>query len=103
MTDRLLIQVKQAFPKVRPVDRPTWSPPDNNYNCIAWAAEDVSEWWWPVGDVIGSRGTPKPAYWPAGVPREKTIPAFIQAFETLGYTQCDNAQLETGFVKVALD
>ncbi len=62
-----------------------------NYNCIAWAATETHRKWWPVG-----------AYWPPNVPREETVPAFILAFATRGYEQCDNGVLEDGYEKVVI-
>ena len=70
------------------------SPADPVYNCIAWAAGGTAEWWWPLDD--GRR-----TYWPAGVPREITINAFIAAFLTLGYTICPDEPVEPGSEKVA--
>ena len=67
---------------------------DVNYNCIAWAAEDNERWWWPDSQNID--------YWPAGVPREVTINAFIQAYQTIGYEVCDRHNLEPGFQKIAI-
>lgn len=58
------------------------SPNDPDYNCIAWAAEDTDNWWWPPvhqPDV----------YWPDGVPREETTAAFIEAYRTVGYVPED--------------
>ena len=68
------------------------SPPDNRYNCIAWAAEDASRWWWCEGH----------AYWPPSAPKECTIPAFIEAFAVLGYEECGDGRLEPGFKKIAI-
>ena len=62
------------------------------YNCIAWAAGDDSQWWWP------SEGD----YWPEEVPRKTTIEAFIKAFTTLGYAVCPNGNHEPGYEKVAI-
>ena len=71
------------------------SPPDNRYNCIAWAAGDNRRFWWPDPEGFGK--------WPSGVPREASMTAFIQAFETLGYSVCGtDGSLEEGFEKVAL-
>lgn len=69
------------------------SPCTGKFNCIGWAAEDITSWWWP-----DSMGTGK---WPSGVPREVTLNAFIQAFATLGYMLCQDAVLEVGFEKIA--
>ncbi len=64
----------------------------DTYNCIAWAANDTSKIWWPVGG----------AYWPAGVPAEETISAFTAMFGTLGYVVGADEALEPGSEKVAL-
>lgn len=70
------------------------SPQDVQYNCIAWAAGENDVWWWP-DDMFY-------AHWPDTVPRQVTIEAFIQAFSTKGYYQCDDGSLEKGFEKIAL-
>lgn len=64
------------------------------YNCIAFAADDQTQFWWP--DQDGD------AYWPEGVKREVTRAAFIQAYETIGYKVCDNGNVEDGYEKIAL-
>ena len=61
------------------------------YNCIAWAAEDTSQWWWPEPS----------GYWPDGVAEELTLAAFVQAFGALGYVPCDSPILERRSVRVA--
>jgi hypothetical protein len=70
------------------------SPADRVYNCIAWAAGVQNEWWWP--DPMGV------SPWPAGVRREETVAAFIEAFESLGFIPCPSDAPETGFEKTAL-
>jgi len=69
------------------------------YNCIAFAAGDDKNWWWP--DHTGVY------HWPAGITREETVEAFIEMFESLGYKKCDKeiqtaAKYEPAFEKVAL-
>jgi hypothetical protein len=64
------------------------------YNCIAFAADDQTLWWWP--DQWGD------AYWPPAAPREVTRSAFIKAFETLNYVVCDSGSLEAGYAKIAI-
>jgi hypothetical protein len=54
--------------------------------------EKTDKWWWPV---IG-------AYWPPGAPREETLDAFISAFGVLGFSLCENGDLEPDFEKVAI-
>lgn len=63
-------------------------------NCIAWAAGDPDRWWWP--DAMGV------SYWPDGIPREDTLPAFLAAFALLGYTSTSDSTLEPNVGKVAL-
>jgi hypothetical protein len=70
------------------------SPEDDRYNCIAWAAGDTARFWWCVDSPF--------VYWPPTAPVEHTIAAFVAAFQTLGYEECGNGDLETGFIKVAL-
>ncbi|MEH2242059.1 DUF7689 domain-containing protein [Nostoc sp.] len=70
------------------------SPDTTEYNCVAWAAENAQNWWWP--------DTQYEEYWPPGVPREETLEAFQQAFATLGYEICQNDVLEEGFQKIAI-
>lgn len=71
------------------------SPTARRYNCIAWAAGDATRWWWPVP----LRGI---NYWPAGAPREETLPAFVAAFGTVGFAPCADGMREDGIEKVAL-
>lgn len=65
------------------------------YNCIAWAAGDDTQYWWPFSDD-GS------AHWPTHAPREMRVEAFAAAFHTLGYIECHDDEYELGFEKIAL-
>jgi len=91
MSDRLLA----AFPGLRTTSFQITRPPDFTYNCIAWAANDCTEWWWPLDDS-------RQCFWPVGVERQVTLEAFVLAFQTRGYSVCEDQSLEAGFVKVAL-
>jgi len=71
--------------EVKSID--TW-----DYNCIAFAADVQTDWWWP--DANGD------AFWPIQW-REVTVPCFIAAFRTLGYEVCRDG-LESGFEKIAI-
>jgi hypothetical protein len=64
------------------------------YNCIAFAADDQTLWWWP--DQDGE------AYWPEGVTRTVTRNAFVAAFGTIGYEICDNGAVDVGYDKIAI-
>lgn len=65
------------------------------YNCFAWAAGEDDRWCNPLESNNSY-------YWPDGVPAEMAIAAFIQAYQTLGYEPCENADLESGFEKIAI-
>ena len=65
---------------------------DPRYNCIAWAANDNSRWWWPDED----------SYWPDSAPREHTVEAFVKAYESLGYKQCPDGRAEQSIEKIAI-
>ena len=68
-----------------------------DYNCIAWAAHDQDNWWWPLG-----RNNGKHSFWPQKAPNKVSVKAFAVAFETLGYRNCKNGDPELGFEKIAL-
>ena len=87
-----MIELMTIFPGLRNNIFDITSPPDKKYNCIAWAAEDTNNFWWP------ERG----GYWPRESPRIVTLDAFVAAFETLGYTVCGNELYEEGLVKIAI-
>jgi len=70
------------------------STPNPAYNCIAWAVGETTKWWWPDPDGFD--------YWPPGIPRERTVPAFVQALATVGFSPCDYDSLEPGWEKVAI-
>lgn len=85
---------KRAFPALESEGFQQTSPCSPKYNCIAWAAGQHTQWWWPYSD-------PR-YYWPEGVPREVTLTAFLQAFASLGFVPCSDGQLESAVEKVAL-
>lgn len=68
--------------------------PDYRYNCVAFAADDEDRWWWP--DPHGE------AFWPDSAKREVTREAFVQAYNSIGYTICEGGAVEVGFEKIAL-
>lgn len=89
----IIAQIAASFPKIAGTDWYITSRPDTLYNCIAWAADDPYQWWWPAG----------PYFWPDGVERERTLVAYMNAFETLGYTKCDEDKIDVQSVeRVAL-
>jgi hypothetical protein len=88
-----------GFPDLSVIDYCETSPSTDRYNCIAWAAGVVTQWWWP-DPIAVSR---KLAFWPRNVPIECTLDAFVLAYGTLGYMQCgSDGTFEEGFDKIAL-
>jgi hypothetical protein len=69
------------------------SPQTWDYNCIAFAADIDTKWWWP--DADGD------AEWPIKR-REVTLDCFIEAYETLGYRKCRSPRQRRGFEKIAI-
>jgi hypothetical protein len=84
------------FPSLSASGYEITSPAAPDYNCIAWAAEDISRWWEPVAIPL-----PSYYYWPPGVSLELMLASYVQAFESVGYRVCDDS-LEEGVEKIAL-
>lgn len=91
-----LRELEAVFPGLGTSFYRVTSPISRIYNCIAWAAGDTGAWWWPDSDPDNDA-----AYWPPGIERVETLAAFVAGFATLGYLPCQNADLESGFEKVA--
>lgn len=94
MATDFLVQLSRSFPRLVEAGFAETSPATSRYNCLAWAAGQTDQWWWP--DRCGTY------YWPESAPRQETIESFVQAFEALGYVLCDDGGLERGHEKVAL-
>ncbi len=89
-----LDKLRLSFPLLNEANcRPT-SLADNDYNCIAWAAEDTERWWWP-----DSQGQ---TYWPATIPRNESMESFRRAFALLGYVDPTDDTVESGRQKIAI-
>lgn len=85
------------FPKLNPGNAIiTNSDNDDRYNCVAWAVNDTTQKWWPIGPES------ELPYWPPSVPRKLTVDAFVAVFALLGYKICSDEELEPGVDKVAI-
>jgi hypothetical protein len=80
-------------PNLSPNQYQITSPETSDYNCIAWGAEEDDRRWDPTNPE---------QYWPDGVPRELTLAAFIQAYQSIGYVPCESVEFEPTFQKVAI-
>ncbi|MEM9541054.1 MAG: hypothetical protein AAGA60_16325 [Cyanobacteria bacterium P01_E01_bin.42] len=88
------IHLELRYPNLARTQYTVTSPRSQEYNCFAWVAGDRERWWQPTpGDEF---------YWVEGVPREETLSAYIQAYQTLGYVPCESEFLEPGYEKIAL-
>ena len=86
--------MESFFPKLIDEGYQVTSSSTPKYNCIAWAAMDDNRWWWP--------DTQNQYFWPNEISRSETIESFIEAFQMLGYTVCEDARFEEGHEKVAI-
>lgn len=86
---------QRDFPNLKDSDVDVTSLATTSYNCIAWAADDATKWWWPVANIRGF-------YWPPTIPKELALERFIQAFETLGYGTCESDDFVEGVEKIAI-
>lgn len=69
------------------------SPIDDKYNCIAFAADDNTKWWWPRA----------PFYWPQDIPEKEDLDSFVACYKSIGYKECRlNSKFEKGYEKVAI-
>jgi hypothetical protein len=89
------MELEELFPYLADSGYQVTSPRDDLYNCIAWAAGDTTDWWWPGAN-------PDLEYWPPGIPRAVSLAAFEAVFATLGYVVCAAADLEPGIEKITL-
>lgn len=83
-----------VFPRLSSTNWDPTSDPSELYNCIAWAAEDDKNWWWPDSQDL--------YYWPPEAPRAETLEAFEMAFATLKYHRDENPSYEEGRDKIAI-
>lgn len=81
-----------SFPNLALANYRITSQADSSYNCIAWAAGVSDAWWWPDDN----------SYWPDSVTASATIDSFTSAYQTLGYTACDDPLYQDGVEKVAI-
>jgi len=88
------VTLECVFPGLKGTKYKVTSEATERYNCIAWAARDSSNWWWPDAQQW--------FYWPEGAPREATIEAFVEAFRLQGFEVCEDDSFEVGKEKVAI-
>ena len=80
------------FPRLTSEEFKTIDQASDRYNCIAYAAGDITNWWWPDGID----------YWPRWATMNNKIESLKEVFAGLKYEQCDDGNFEEGYEKVAL-
>jgi len=86
-------ELQKRFPKLAESHFSIESPMTLKYNCIAFAADDQSQWW--------EHGTPL-CYWPPGATDGETLDGWARVFELHGYSTASDESLEAGYEKVAI-
>jgi hypothetical protein len=92
-------EVEVLCPSLKESSYKITSPKDPQYNCIAFAVGDLANFWDDLGLIgYGVRGY----YWPPGVPSADTLEGWIKVFETHGYRETEDHNLELEYEKVAI-
>ena len=89
-----LQELQTLFPRATAQNSRFASPVDVQYNCIAYAVHVLDVWWEPV--------TAPGYFWPPGVRKEYTVPAYQAALATKGFHRCGDGTPEAGWEKIAL-
>lgn len=83
---------EKDFPKLSsPLSKKT-SEPTQQYNCVAWAFEDNTRWWWP------KRG----GYWPTAYTGRTVQEAFEDLLAAGGWEPTGTQTFESGFKRIAI-
>jgi len=93
---RLNPEKEKHFPRLKSADYEITSQEDPAYNCIAYAANDLTRVW-------DCPPFPVPGYfWPRGASRGNDLGSLVSAFEAIGFEKCETGVLEDGFEKIVL-
>ncbi|MBK6533519.1 MAG: hypothetical protein IPF99_29195 [Deltaproteobacteria bacterium] len=85
-------------PRLSPATCEAHSDPTEDYNCLAFAANDQGRWWEPY--VVPP--TIPGVYWPTAVEPDNTVSAWSAALATVGFAPCADDSCDPALVKVAL-
>lgn len=93
--DALYAQLPRLSQATHGTDHKITSEPTDGYNCVAWVDRKMDEYldpqtcWWP-------KAVPTPK------PYEKDLYCYVSYFEYRGFVASDSADLEPGFLKIAI-
>ena len=83
----------RLFPNLAGSEARITSPENFDYNCIAWAGDEITQRWWP---------SQSGCYWPQDGRVDSSLESFIEGFQSLGYESCEEEGQEPGYEKVAI-
>ena len=86
--------IEEDLPRLAAEGYQVTSEPNDEYNCIAYAAGETDRWWTHIEEAD--------YYWPDNATRTPSIQSLIEAFTGLGYQRSEHAGNEPGFRKIAL-
>jgi hypothetical protein len=87
-------RVEEQIPGLAGASYRITSPPDPDYNCVAWGLRDSRHWWSPGPDSKN--------HWPEDVPAWPSLTAFEELFQREGYARCENRDPEDDVEKIAI-
>jgi hypothetical protein len=87
-------EIEKDWPNLAQTHYRVTSRHTGKYNCLAWAIYEDDRWWSPLPD--------EDYYWPEGVPREVSMNTFIKAYETVGFSVCENGDWVPNVEKLAI-
>jgi hypothetical protein len=82
--------ILKLFPRLTAGGFRITSPATADYNCVAWAVDVVNDWYEPG------------VSWPIPTGYACTEQQLVELFRHFGFVDCHSADLEPGFLKVAL-
>lgn len=80
------------LPRLRDSSHRITSEATDEYNCVAWVSREQG--WWEPGFV-----------WPSDVPEpppDDDVEAYVELFRRWGFELCASAELESGYLKIAI-
>ncbi len=95
MSDRIDAEEERWFPNLVKQGYRKTSEPTPKYNCIAYAFGFEDQWWEP--------GNNEPWHiWPDGLTSDQDFENYVMAAKSLGFIECKDEMIESGFEKIAL-
>lgn len=81
------------YPRLQASNHKITSQRTDRYNCVAWIEREMDRWFEPE------------IFWPDGLPipaDSADLDCYIALFRSWGFEDCDSADLEDGYLKIAI-